>query len=112
MKSIIAFIQPFKEDAVRDALHTVKGLSGATFADVRGFGRGRGRSEAAETEAILGTLPKVRVEIMASDAVAREAVEVIVKAARTGCPGDGKVYVAPVDSALRISTQQTGEAAV
>lgn len=112
MKSIIAFIQPFKEEAVRDALHSVEGLSGATFSDARGFGRGRGRAETAEQEAILGTLPKVRVELMARDNVANQAIEVINRAAGTGRHGDGKIYMLPVESALRISTRETGEAAV
>ncbi len=113
MKSVIAFIQPIKEEAVRDALHAVSELSGATFSDVRGFGRGRGRSEAAEEEqAIFGFLPKVRVELMARDSVAAEAVEAISRSAHTGVPGDGKIYVLPVEAATRISTRQTGDAAV
>lgn len=112
MKSIVAFIQPFKEDAVREALHSLSGISGATFMHVRGFGRGRGNTDIPSEEAVVGTLPKVRVDIMADDHIIDQAVTAIARAAHTGRRGDGKVYVLPVESALRISTGETGATAV
>lgn len=113
MKTIIAFIRPSKEDAVREALHAIPGLAGASFADVRGFGRGRGHSPAeAEQEAVVGTLPRVRVEVMMHDANAAAVEQAIATAAHTGRRGDGKIYVLPLASAQRISTGETGETAV
>jgi nitrogen regulatory protein P-II 1 len=113
MKTIIAFIQPFKEEAVREALHTTLGVTGASFTDIRGFGRGRGNtSKSSRDEALLGTLPKVRVELMVPESQAGAVVTVIAKAAKTGNRGDGKVYVLPVESALRISTGEEGPPAI
>lgn len=112
MKSIVAFIQPAKEEAVREALHSLSGISGATFMHVRGFGRGRGTPDDASEEAIVGTLRKVRVDIMADDHIIDQTVTAIARAAHTGRRGDGKVYVLPVESALRISTGETGAIAV
>lgn len=114
MKTIIAFIRPSKEEAVREALHELPSVTGASFADVRGFGRGRGHDHAKGTldEALVGTLAKVRVDVMVSDNEAEAISKAIAKAARTGNRGDGKVYVLPVDSALRISTGETGTVAL
>lgn len=112
MKSIVAFIQPSKEEAVREALHSLSGISGATFMHVRGFGRGRGTPDNSSEEAIVGTLRKVRVDIMAEDHIIDQAVTAIARAAHTGRRGDGKIYVLPVESALRISTGETGAIAV
>lgn len=113
MKLIIAFIRPSKEETVREALHAIPGLAGASFSDIRGFGRGRGHSSAeAEREAVVGTLPRVRVEVMVPDAVQAAAELAIAAAAHTGHRGDGKIYVLPLSSARRISTDETGEAAV
>lgn len=113
MKVVIAFIRPSKEEAVVEALHAVEGLTGASFAHIHGFGRGRGdRSRREVDEALTGTLPAVRVDVMTSDALAPKVVAVITEAAHTGNRGDGKVYVLPVESAVRVSTREHGESAV
>ena len=112
MKTIIAYIQPHREESVREALHLHPELGGASFINIRGFGRGRGRTKEAQDEAMLGTLPKVRVEIMVNDDIAEQVVNAIAKAAHTGRQGDGKVYVLPLESALRISTGERGGTAV
>jgi nitrogen regulatory protein P-II 1 len=109
MKTIVAFIRPTKEEAVREALHEVPGITGASFTDVRGFGRGRGH---LGTETIVGVAPRVRVEVMVSDDIAEAVESVIATAAHTGNRGDGKIYVLPLASARRISTGQTGTEAV
>lgn len=110
MKAVIAFIRTTKEEAVREALHNHAGVTGATFSDVRGFGRGRGHdhSKGAVDEAVVGTLAKVRVDVMVSDGHAIGVRDAIASAARTGNRGDGKVYILPLDSALRISTGEYG----
>lgn len=113
MKLIIAFIRPSKEENVREALHAIPGLSGASFCDIRGFGRGRGHSSAeAEREAVVGALPRVRVEVMVADTAQAAVEHAIAKAAHTGHRGDGKIYALPLNSARRISTNETGETAV
>ncbi len=114
MKTIVAFIRPSKEEAVRDALHNLHGLSGASFSDVRGFGRGgrHGHSADEEAEALLGTARKVRVEVMVPDERVVALTKAIAAAAHTGNRGDGKVYVMPLESAVRVSSGETGETAV
>lgn len=113
MKLIIAFIRPSKEEDVREALHAIPGLSGGSFSDIRGFGRGRGHSHAeVEQEAVVGALPRIRVEVMVSDAIQSVVEKAIAVAAHTGQRGDGKIYALPLDSARRISTGETAEAAV
>ncbi len=117
MKVVIAFIQPFMAEKVVEALHAVPGLSGATFTEVRGFGRGRAKDEATPTETeveeeLFGTLPKVRVEAMVRDGLEDLVVRTIRDAAHTGNRGDGKVYVSSIDRAVRISTGEEGEKAV
>ncbi|WP_415909257.1 P-II family nitrogen regulator [Oleiharenicola sp. Vm1] len=114
MKTIVAFIRSSKEEPVREALHDITGVSGATFSDVRGFGRGRGHdhSPGSSDEVVVGTLPKVRVEVMVSADHADAVAAAIASAARTGNRGDGKVYVLPVESALRISTGEIGASAL
>lgn len=113
MKVIIAFIRPSKEEAVREALHAIPGHSGASFADVRGYGRGRGHTHAeAEQEAVIGTLDRIRVEIMVSEASAAAVEKALAAAAHTGQRGDGKIYAYSLESARRISSGETGEAAV
>ena len=109
MKSIIAFIRPTKEDAVREALHELSGLTGASFSDVRGFGRGR--SHFSE-EDIVGVGARVRVEVMVEDSLAAAVESAIAVTAHTGLRGDGKIYVLSLDAARRISTGETGPTAV
>lgn len=111
MKMVIAFIQPFMSDAVEAALHRIGGLTGATFADVRGFGRG-GHPDAPASEGVLGTVHKVRVEVIVPTALEDEVVRAIERAARTGNRGDGKIVVVAVSRALRIATGEEGETAV
>jgi len=113
MKTIIAFVQPFMAEKVVQALHQVPGLSGATFSHVRGFGRGRAKGSDFEMEEeLLGTLPKVRIEIMIPDMLEDQILKIIQKVAHTGKRGDGKIYVASIGRALRISTGEEGENAV
>lgn len=113
MKIIIGFIQPFKARNVVEALHGIRGLTGATFTDVRGFGRGRAKGASGVTdEELLGTVPKVRVEAMVPDDLVDVVVRAIRESARTGNRGDGKVYVIPMEKAARVGTAEEGEAAV
>ncbi len=113
MKMIVAFVQPFMAEKVVAALHVVEGLSGATFTEVRGFGRGRGaRASDVTEEELLGTVPKVRIEAMAPDGLVDRVVCAIRDSAHTGNRGDGKVYVIPLERALRITTREEGEGAV
>jgi nitrogen regulatory protein P-II 1 len=109
MKVVIAYIRPTKEEAVREALHDLVGLSGASFSDVRGFGRGRGRVSA---ESVIGVGPRVRVEVMVSDLLSAAVESTISTTAHTGQRGDGKIYVLPLSEARRISTRETGDVAV
>jgi nitrogen regulatory protein PII len=114
MKAIIAFIRPSMEEAVRDALHDMENVSGASFSDIRGFGRGRGHSHSREKEdeLLVGTVPKLRVEVMVNDDVAEQVANVIATAAHTGMRGDGKVFTYSLETALRISTRESGASAV
>lgn len=109
MKVIVAFIRPTKEEAVRDALREVPDITGASFSDVRGFGRGRSH---AGGEDIVGAAPRVRVEVMVNDNLAPTVESIIAAAAHTGLRGDGKVYVLPLGTARRISTGETGAEAI
>ena len=113
MKAVIAFVQPFMAEKVVQALHGVPRLSGASFTEVRGFGRGRaqGAIDATEEE-LIGTVSKVRVEVMVPDDLEDQVVRAIQQAGHTGNRGDGKVYVASLERAVRISTGEEGELAV
>lgn len=109
MKLIIAIVQPFMATEVHRALHGLHAVTGATFTDVRGFGRGR-RHGAPDVEEIPDGAPKVRVEVVVRDALAGEVAQVMREAARTGNRGDGKVFVLSVERALRIADDEEGEA--
>jgi nitrogen regulatory protein P-II 1 len=112
MKKIEAIIKPFKLDEVREALSEL-GVSGLTVTEVKGFGRQKGHTELYRgAEYVVDFLPKVKVEVALTDAMVERAVEAIVKAARTGKIGDGKIFVTPVDQVIRIRTGESGEAAV
>ena len=112
MKKIEAYIKPFKLDEVKDAL-TEAGVVGMSISEVRGFGRQRGHTEVYRgSEYHVDFLPKVRVEIVVSDAEADNAIEAILTAARTGQVGDGKIFVLPVEQAIRIRTGETDEEAI
>ena len=104
MRSVIAFVQPFMAEKVVHALQAIDELSGATFTRVRGFGRNRARAARFTEEGIVGTSDKVRVEAMIPDALEDRVVQAIRDAARTGKPGDGKIYVVAVERAVRIRT--------
>lgn len=109
MKLIIAYVQPFLVDKVAEALHSTAGVSGATFTNARGFGRGR-RTSAVEEE-IYGTSPRVRVEVAANDECVELIIQSIIASAHTGNRGDGKILVLPMDRVLRIQTRDEGPAA-
>lgn len=112
MKLITAIIKPFKLDEVREALATV-GVTGLTVTEVKGFGRQKGHTELYRgAEYVVDFLPKVKVEAVVSEEVLDHAVEAIVKAARTGKIGDGKIFVRAVEQVIRIRTGETGNEAV
>ena len=112
MKLIIAIIKPFKLDEVKEAL-SAAGIEGMTVTEVKGFGRQKGHTEIYRgSEYTVDFLPKVKIEIGVADDAVTKAVAAIVKAAKTGKIGDGKVFVVPVDDVVRIRTDERGEAAV
>ncbi|MFI5382127.1 MAG: P-II family nitrogen regulator [Tepidisphaerales bacterium] len=112
MKLIIAVIKPFKLEEVKEALAAI-GIEGMTVTEVKGFGRQKGHTEIYRgSEYTVDFLPKVKVEIVVSDDIAGKAVDAIVKSAKTGKIGDGKVFVLPIEEAVRIRTDERGEAAV
>ncbi|MFM1879858.1 MAG: hypothetical protein RLZZ344_92 [Pseudomonadota bacterium] len=112
MKLITAIVKPFKLDEVREALAEI-GVSGLTVTDVKGFGRQKGHTEVYRgAEYVVDFLPKIRVEAMVADSMVDAAIDAIVKAARTGRIGDGKIFVQSVDQIIRIRTGETGDAAV
>jgi nitrogen regulatory protein PII len=113
MKRIIAFIKPHKLSDVTLALHRVEGLTGMSAVDVRGFGRGRATGVPHTiAEDLVDYVPHVRLDAVCLDEIVEEVVETIRREAHTGLRGDGKIYVAPVEDAVRISTGERGEAAV
>ena len=112
MKKIEAVIKPFKLDEVREALSAI-GASGLTVTEVKGFGRQKGHTELYRgAEYVVDFLPKVKIEVVVPDKLADTAIEAIVKSARTGKIGDGKIFVTSVGQVLRIRTGETGEAAI
>jgi nitrogen regulatory protein P-II 1 len=112
MKKIEAIIKPFKLDEVKTALHDV-GVTGMTVSEVRGFGRQKGHTEVYRgAEYIIDFLPKVKIEVVLDDALAQRAVEAIQQAARTDKIGDGKIFVTPIEEAVRIRTGERGPDAV
>jgi len=112
MKKVEAIIKPFKLEEVKEALSGL-GLEGMTVSEVKGFGRQKGHTEIYRgSEYTVDFLPKIKIELVLSDSLVEQAVNAIVKAARTGKIGDGKIFVSPVQNAIRIRTEETGEAAV
>jgi nitrogen regulatory protein P-II 1 len=112
MKLIIAIIKPFKLEEVKTALAEI-GVEGMTVTEVKGFGRQKGHTEIYRgSEYTVDFLPKVKLEIGVADEVVAKAVAAIIKAAKTGKIGDGKVFVLPVDDVMRIRTDERGEAAL
>lgn len=112
MKKIEAIIKPFKLEDVKDALAAV-GVEGMTVSEVKGFGRQKGHTEIYRgSEYTVDFLPKIKIEIVLPDSRIAAAVEAIVKHAKTGKIGDGKVFVLPVENAIRIRTEDSGEKAI
>ena len=112
MKKIEAIIKPFKLDDVKEALNEI-GLQGMTVTDVRGFGRQKGHTELYRgAEYVVDFLPKVKIEIVTTDALAERAVEAIAASAHSGRIGDGKIFVYTVENAVRIRTGETGDDAI
>jgi nitrogen regulatory protein P-II 1 len=112
MKKIEAIIKPFKLEEVKDALGEI-GIEGMTVSEVKGFGRQKGHTEIYRgSEYTVDFLPKIKVELVVADGQVEGAVSAIVKSAKTGKIGDGKVFVSTVEQAIRIRTDEKGEAAV
>ncbi|MCH6255958.1 P-II family nitrogen regulator [Puniceicoccaceae bacterium K14] len=112
MKLVVAIIKPFKLEEVKEALSEI-GIEGMTVTEVKGFGRQKGHTEIYRgSEYTVDFLPKVKIEIAVQDDVVTKAAEAIVKAAKTGKIGDGKVFVVPVEEAIRIRTDERGETAL
>ncbi len=112
MKKIEAIIKPFKLEEVKDALSEL-GIEGMTVSEVKGFGRQKGHTEIYRgSEYTVDFLPKIKIELVVADAQKEAAVGAIVKAAKTGKIGDGKVFVSTVEDAIRIRTEEKGDAAV
>ncbi len=112
MKRIEAIIKPFKLEEVKDALTEV-GVQGMTVTEVKGFGRQKGHTEIYRgSEYTVDFLPKVKIEVVIDDVQAEAVAEAIVKSANTGKIGDGKVFISPVEEAIRIRTGETGAAAL
>jgi nitrogen regulatory protein PII len=112
MKKIEAIIKPFKLDEVKEALSSV-GIEGMTVSEVKGFGRQKGHTEIYRgNEYTVDFLPKIKIEIVLADNLVSGAVEAIVKAAKTGKIGDGKLFVSPMEEVIRIRTEERGERAV
>ena len=112
MKKIEAVIKPFKLDEVREALSEI-GVTGLTVTEVKGFGRQKGHTELYRgSEYVVDFLPKVKIEVVVTNTLLDEAVEAIIRAARTGKIGDGKIFVTAVEQVIRIRTGETDENAV
>jgi nitrogen regulatory protein P-II 1 len=112
MKKIEAIIRPHLLESVKDALQTL-GLQGMTISEVKGFGRQKGHTEVYRgSEYKVEFVPKLKIEIILDDEVVENAIDIIIKTARTGKFGDGKIFVFPVEEAIRIRTGEHGENAV
>ena len=112
MRKIEAIIKPFKLDEVKEALHGI-GIQGMTVTEVKGFGRQKGHTELYRgAEYVVDFLPKVKIEIAVADDMADKAVQAISEAANTGRIGDGKIFVLPIEDAVRIRTGERGDEAV
>jgi nitrogen regulatory protein P-II 1 len=112
MKKVEAIVKPFKLDEVKDALAEV-GIQGMTVSEVKGFGRTGGKKEVYRGSAyVVDFVPKVKIEVVVADSQVIQVIDAIEKAARTGRIGDGKIFVLPIEEAIRIRTGERGEEAV
>lgn len=112
MKKVEAIVKPFKLEEVKEALAGV-GIQGLTVSEVKGFGRQKGHKELYRgAEYVVEFLPKVKLEIVVNDDKLEQVVEAIVKAASTGRIGDGKIFVSPIEEAIRIRTGESGDVAI
>jgi nitrogen regulatory protein P-II 1 len=112
MKLVTAIVKPFKIDEVKEALKDV-GVQGMTVTESRGFGRQRGHTEVYRgAEYQIDFVPKVRIEVLADDAIVDRVIQAIIESARTGTIGDGKIWVTPADNVVRIRTGETGAEAI
>jgi nitrogen regulatory protein P-II 1 len=112
MKKIEAIIKPFKLEEVKDSLADL-GIDGMTVSEVKGFGRQKGHTEIFRgSEYTVDFMPKIKIDVVVIDSIVESATNAIVKAARTGKIGDGKVFISPVYEAVRIRTDETGDKAV
>lgn len=112
MKKIEAIIKPFKLDEVKEALQEV-GLQGITVLEAKGFGRQKGHTELYRgAEYVVDFLPKVKIELVVDDEMAERAIEAILQAAHTGRIGDGKIFITPVEEAIRVRTGERGPEAI
>jgi nitrogen regulatory protein P-II 1 len=112
VKKIEAVVKPFKLEEVKSALGAL-GVQGMTVAEVKGIGRQKGHTEIYRgSEYVVDFLPKIKIEVVLADSLVNSAVEAIVKAAKTGKIGDGKIFVSPIQDVIRIRTGETGEQAV
>jgi nitrogen regulatory protein PII len=112
MKKVEAIIRPFRIDDVREALADI-GVKGMTLSEVKGYGRQKGHTEVYRgSEYQIDFLPKIKLEVIVSDAAADQVVDAIMKAAKTGQVGDGKIFVYPVEDVIRVRTGESGEEAL
>jgi len=112
VKKIEAIIKPFKLDEVKEVLHEI-GLQGITVLEAKGFGRQKGHTELYRgAEYVVDFLPKVKIEIVVDDGMLERAVEAIKQAAQTGRIGDGKIFITPVEEAIRVRTGERGDDAI
>lgn len=112
MKMLTAIIKPFRLDDVREALAAI-GLSGMTVSEVKGFGRQKGHTELYRgAEYVIDFLPKVKIQVALDDNDVDAAIDAVIQSANTGKIGDGKIFITPLDDAIRIRTQETGSQAI
>jgi nitrogen regulatory protein P-II 1 len=112
MKKIEAIIRPFKLDEVKEAL-TEEGIKGLTITEVRGYGRQKGHTETYRgSEYRIEFIPKIKIEVVVDDKIADKIIDAILKAAKTGQVGDGKIFIYDVEDAIRIRTEESGKAAL
>ena len=112
MKKIEAIVKPFKLEEVKDALGLI-GIDGMTVTEVKGFGRQKGHTEIYRgSEYAMDFLPKIKIELVVTDQLVDKAVETIIKAAKTGKIGDGKIFISNIENAVRIRTEEKGDSAI